>query len=61
MPNLPDKARKTVAGMCDMVLYFDSVDETDDDGKVKQKRITSRFKTIINFVIRLQTTKTYHI
>ena len=39
MPNLPDKARKTVAGMCDMVLYFDSEDETDDDGKVKQKRI----------------------
>ena len=39
MPNLPDKARKTVAGMCDMILYFDSEDETDDDGKVKQKRI----------------------
>ena len=39
MPNLPDKARKTVAGMCDMVLYFDSEDVTDDDSNVKQRRI----------------------
>ncbi len=48
MPNLPDKARKTVAGMCDLVLYFDSEDETDDDGKVKQRRI-----------IRTKPTRTY--
>ena len=39
MPNLPDKARKTVIGMCDMVLYFDSEEETNDDAKVKQRRL----------------------
>jgi len=39
MPNLPDKARKTVAGMCDMVLYFDSEERTQDEGTVTHHRI----------------------
>jgi len=39
MPNLPDKARKIISGMCDMILYFDSEEVSDDDGNTQLRRV----------------------
>ncbi|HPT27128.1 MAG TPA: ATP-binding protein [Bryobacteraceae bacterium] len=39
VPTLPDKARKIVLGMADMVLYCDLQEETADDGAPRMRRV----------------------
>jgi len=39
MPSLSDKARKIVLGMCDMILFFDIEEGTDENGNTIQTRV----------------------
>ncbi len=39
VPTLPDKARKIVLGMVDLILYCDLDAVTDDEGKTTYRRV----------------------
>lgn len=38
-PSLPDKARKIITGMCDLILFFDIEEGTDENGDSIQRRV----------------------